>query len=95
MKKETITFPKNEWQDIRKRLDGGRFVFSVRVSADYDRFKIGKVYFTEWEDKIKIIDSQKINSIEDYEYVNELSKEQKEYLEQFNNLNIIKFKKIK
>lgn len=45
-----ITFPKNEWNDVKSRLSEGKIVYTIRVDNDneYGKYRAGDVLKTEW-----------------------------------------------
>jgi len=57
-KTPTITFPKVEWNDVRKRLDAGEEITTTRNSCGKNKkvFKPDQKYKTEWNDTIIITD---------------------------------------
>jgi hypothetical protein len=54
-----ITFPKNEWADIQKRLNENEIVYTIRVDKEYEKYSIGDTLVTEWNTKIKILSVKK------------------------------------
>ena len=52
-----MTFPKVEWKDVRRDLDAGDIISTVRNSCGRNKrvFKEGEVYCTEWGGKVKIL----------------------------------------
>ena len=60
----TITFPRYEQPDIKKRLKAGKEVQTVRCSAHYKRFKLNQICKTQWGELIKII---KVTNIQNHE----------------------------
>jgi len=91
---QTITFPKEEWKDIRRRLDSGKNVFSIRVSDEYDKYRQGEVYTTEWRAQIKIISIKKIKNIKEYEHQDELDINTIKQLKKYNKLDVLEFRKV-
>jgi len=89
---DLITFPREEWDDIKERLGRNEIVHSIRVDRDYDKFKKGKFYITEWGRLIEITSIEKLSSIDDYYYYNELNSAQKNDLKKYNKLDHISFR---
>jgi len=90
---ETITFPKDEWNSVKRRLNEGKKVHSIRVDKEYGKYKLGQIYKTEWGQLVKVIGIKRLKSINEYLYFNELTPEQSEYLKNKNKLEHITIKK--
>ncbi len=58
-----ITFPKREWEDIKKQLKNNDIISTVRNSCYKNKivFKVGQIYNTEWGVTIKIIKVKHFN----------------------------------
>ena len=56
---QNISFPKNEWNDIRRRLDLGLDISTVRICNEYNKYKKGITYKTDFGYNIEVIDIQK------------------------------------
>ena len=96
--KNIITFPKDEWEDIRRRLDNNQVVWTIRVDKEYEKFKVGDVLDTEWNEKIEILSVKKINNgikelEKEYQFFDKLTGEMLEELKPYNAMEIISFKK--
>ena len=89
-----ITFPKNEWIDIKKRLNDNNTVSTIRIHKEFGKYKKGTVYKTEWGDTIKILDVKKINNIKQYEFYKDLTQDMLNQIGNVNKLEVIKLRKI-
>jgi len=95
---EIINFPKNEWEDIQKRLEENKPVYTVRVSEEYGKYQEGDLLETEWGTKVKVISVKKIDGgIEElekeYRYFKQLSSEIIQELSPFEKMEIIRLEK--
>lgn len=91
---KVITFPKNEWQDIKERFKNGKEVYTLRVSDERGKYLIEDVLMTEWEQKVKVVSIKQISGgIEElkkeYEYFGELTEEMLNELREYNDIEII------
>lgn len=94
----SITFPKDEWEDIKSRLNEDKIVYTIRVSKDYGKFREGEIVETEWGSLVKILSVKKIKGgiselKNQYKYFKELSKERILELERYDKMEIIKLTK--
>jgi len=88
-----IDFPKNEYISIKKDLKENKIVNSIRVDKEYNQYKKGQIYSTPFKFNIIIVDVIKLKNIKEYKYFKSLSNTQIAYLEKFDKLDWIKFKK--
>lgn len=94
-----ILFPKDEWNDIRARLDDGKVVYTVRVSDEYGKYKEEDVLVTEWGSKVEIISVKRISGgIKElervYPYFDQLTDEMIKELIPFDDMEIISLKMV-
>jgi hypothetical protein len=54
-KYQQMPFPEREWNDIRKQLKEVGTCSTVRCCNQLGKFKIGDVFSTPWDSKIKIV----------------------------------------
>lgn len=92
-----ITFPKNEWDDIKNRLNQNKIVYTIRVSNEVGKFKVGDIVKTEWGMEVKILSVKKIKGgIEElksaYKYFDQLTKEMLQELSEYNEMEIVTLK---
>ncbi|MDD4761837.1 MAG: hypothetical protein PHZ25_02350 [Candidatus Pacebacteria bacterium] len=95
----TITFSKNEWENIKSRLDNGKFVYTIRVDKELGKYNEGDVLRTEWGKEIKIISVKKINGGIDglkseYQFFNELTEKMMDELKDYDKMEIISLMEI-
>lgn len=91
---KSIDFPEEEYDDVSKRLEDGKIVWTVRVDKEYKKFNKGDVLNTPWEYKVKVKDSKLIDNIKDYEHYDELTNEQKNELKEYDKLQVLELKKM-
>ncbi|HBI17112.1 MAG: hypothetical protein UR60_C0018G0002 [Candidatus Moranbacteria bacterium GW2011_GWF2_34_56] len=90
----TITFPKNEWDDIKLRLKNKKTVCTLRVDDEYGKYKTGDVLKTEWDLNVKIISVNKVSGgidglKKDYEFFDKLTEEMIQDLTSYEKIEII------
>ena len=76
-----ISFPKDEYNDLRTRAKTGRPIVTIRVSKEYGKYKVGKVYRTAFGYNLKVVKELYIDDLRDYPYYNEI-KNNKAWIQQ-------------
>lgn len=71
-----ITFPKEEYESIRKDLDRNGYCYTTRVSNEIGKYAIGSLYKTPWGETIIIDGIKNYQKISNHPFYNELSKSQ-------------------
>ena len=89
-----ITFPKNEWVSIKKRLNSGKIVYTIRVYAERHKYLENNIYQTEWGAPVQIISVIEIKSINDYQFKEYLNDKMKNDIGGARKLEVITLKKI-
>ncbi|MDD4804255.1 MAG: hypothetical protein PHN69_03700 [Candidatus Pacebacteria bacterium] len=89
-----ITFPKNEWGDIQRRLNENKVVYTVRVDNEYGKYKIGDILETEFGNSVQILSVKKITAgleelQKEYQYFDQLTEEMIKEILPFKNIEII------
>ena len=87
---KTITFPKEEWKAYQKRLNNDQCIITIRVSNEYGKYKLNDKYQAPWGDMLLVIEINEMTDIKDFPYYNELTKEQQDFLKDYNKLQWIK-----
>ncbi len=57
-----ITFPIREHQNIKNELNKGNTVSTVRLCNEYNKYKKGQTYKTQWGDIIRITSVRKFTN---------------------------------
>jgi hypothetical protein len=70
----TISFPKREWQNIKKNLATTGQSSTVRSCFEYGKYKLRGIYQTPWGNLIKIIKIQRFTRAEDIPTWTKMSK---------------------
>jgi hypothetical protein len=83
MKQITMTFPKNEYSSINKRLNQGKFCYTTRVYKEFGIYKEGVVYNTPWNQTIVVIQVQQFNKIAEHPFYSELTPAQRDEIYQY------------
>lgn len=91
---KTIKFPKSECEDLKKRLEDGKSIHTIRVGKDYGKYDVGDVVKTEWGDTLRVIGSKKIEGIEEYEFYSDITKEQLVFLNPYEKLQHLELIKV-
>ena len=89
-----ITFPKKEWSSIKKRLNSGKVVYTIRVYVERHKYVENNVYQTEWGTAVQVISVNEIKSINEYEFKEYLDDEMKKDIGGARKLEVIALKKI-
>jgi len=84
-----ITFPNNEHKDIKDRLLKNLPVHSIRVDKEYNKYRPGQIYKTQFGIPIKITKVNKLTNINQYIFFKHLTTAQKNYLKRFNKIDHI------
>jgi len=93
-----ITFPLKEWPSIQARFKEGKTVYTIRVSNELNKYKLGERYITDWNDIIEIISIKKlvggIKSLKkEYPYFETLDNEMIDELAPYDEMEIISLTK--
>ena len=83
--RKKIDFPEEEIHDLSRR----NHIVTHRVLDDALLFNVGDIVDAPWQIPYKIADKVVVNDIYDSPYVDQLSQEQLEYLQQFDNIAIL------
>ena len=62
---KTISFPEEEWEDIKTRINSGKTCSTVRCCDELGKYKLSQTYITPWNDLIKITKIENYNKAED------------------------------
>lgn len=94
-----ITFPKDEWNDIKTRFEEDKTVYTIRVSVEYGKYKEGDVLMTEWGSKVKISSVKRVNGgikelEKEYPYFDQLTPEMIREIEPFKDMEIVSLKMV-
>jgi hypothetical protein len=92
-----ITFPKNEWIDIKTRLDENKIVYTIRVDKECNKYKEGDILMTEWKSKVRILSVKKLSGgikelEKEYQFYNQLNNEMIIEISPFMEIEIISLK---
>ena len=90
----TITFPENEYETIQNRLAEGKSVYTIRVSKEFNRYKVNDICITPWGEHVIIKDIENNTDIKNYKFYSELSHEQIDVITQYSEFNIIQIELI-
>jgi hypothetical protein len=92
-----ISFPKNEWEVIKARLNEGKTVYTIRVSDECRKYLQGDILTTEWGTKVKVLSIKKITGgiselKKEYQYFDQLTPEMVEEIKPFKEIEIVSLK---
>ena len=85
-----ISFPEEEHKSLIERLDNNLFIITIRVFNEYGKYKVNHLYEAPWGDKLLVIEVNEMENIKEFPYYNELTKEQQEFLKNYEKLQWIK-----
>ena len=89
-----IDFPKDEYINIQKRFNSNKSVFTVRVSNEYNNYKINQVLDTPFGFKVIVVNIIILKDIKKYDFYSKLSNEQINLLNTYKRFNIIELRKM-
>ena len=89
-----IDFPKDEYINIQKRFNSNKSVFTVRVSNEYNNYKINQVLDTPFGFKVIVVNIIILKDIKKYDFYSKLSNEQINLLNKYKRFNIIELRKM-
>jgi DNA polymerase III delta prime subunit len=79
VKKEFMFFPKNEYLQLKKRLDEGKDIYTTRINKEYGKYKDNQIVDSPFGE-LKVIEVTKINDLSDHPFLNELTSYDKKVL---------------
>ena len=85
-----ITFPPSEIDTIKKQDR----IITTRVSADYDKFFVGDLVETPWNVIFKVVKRQEIKDITNHPFYSELTREQINFLSEYNKIAVLTLEKV-
>ena len=88
-----IDFPKDEYINIQKRFNSNKSVFTVRVSNEYNNYKINQVLDTPFGFKVIVVNIIILKDIKKYDFYSKLSNEQINLLNKYKRFKIIELRK--
>ena len=88
-----IDFPKDEYINIQKRFNSNKSVFTVRVSNEYNNYKINQVLDTPFGFKVIVVNIIILKDIKKYDFYSKLSNGQINLLNKYKRFNIIELRK--
>ena len=94
-KEQQISFPKTEWESIKKQLKRTGYVYTTRVSNEYMKYDLGKIYKTPWGESLEVVEAKELigffsKPVFAHPFLSELSKEQINLLSKYDRLDIVK-----
>lgn len=93
---KTITFPKQEWNNLKARLKYNNIIYTTRVDKEYDKYKLLHLYKPDFDTTIilKVIEVETINDINNHKFLSELEPTQIKILSKYNKIDILKLERI-
>jgi len=85
-----MTFPKNEVEALRSRLQTKGFAFTTRVDAEQGKWRRDEVVESPLG-KLRIVDVKTLGSLAKHPFLNELTPEQASMLVKHGKMDVIKF----
>ena len=90
-----MKFPLSEITQLNNRLDQDLYIYTIRVSSQYGKYKVNHSYKTNLKYSVTVINDQKLDNIEDYQFYDELTLDQLKQLEKYNTFHVLTLKKYK
>jgi hypothetical protein len=85
-----ISFPEEEHKQLIERLNNNLFIITIRVWNEYGKYKNNNIYEAPWGDKLLVIEVNEMKNIKEFPYYNELTKEQQDFMKDYNKLQWLK-----
>jgi hypothetical protein len=75
-----ISFPKNEYEVIKKFLDEHGYCYTTRVYKETNKYKDGELYKAPWGDVLKINEITKYRKLSEHPFYDKITKNQKKII---------------
>jgi len=89
-----ITFPKEEHSEIIDHLQNNKYLFTTRVSKEYDKYKVNDVLLSDIGYFFSVYSVDKINNVKNHPYYKFLTSEQIKIISKYNKIDILKLVKL-
>jgi len=90
-----MTFPRHEWDQLKRRLMRGNPIYTTRISKEQGRYKKGmRVKVPFWKTVLSVMDVKTFDHIEDHPFYDELTAPQIKEIEG-NRFDVVKLGMIK
>jgi hypothetical protein len=78
-----MSFPKNEYEDIKKFLDEQGYCYTTRVYKETNKYKIGELYKAPWGDVLRIDEVTKYWKLSERPFYDKITASQKKVLRKY------------
>lgn len=89
-----ILFPKVEHGPLKRRLGKNKKIYTIRVEEEYNKYSVGEILETEWEDLITVTNIEKITNIDQYRFYDKIGDDVKEFLSKYNELDVVELEMV-
>lgn len=84
-----MSFPEEEHQKLKERLDLGKNVFTTRVSDEQGKYSKGDIVSTPWGQKLEVKSVRTLDGVRQHPFFSELTPEQKKTLSAYDKLDVV------
>lgn len=79
---DVISFPVEELEELKKRLDDNKEIYTTRVSSEVGKYKLDAEYESPFG-KLKVASLEHFEDIKNHPFINELTEKQKEEINKY------------
>ena len=85
-----MLFPESEVESLNSRLEKDLPIYTIRVSTEYKKYKVGETYTSNLKLPIRIIGEEFFTNISHYPFYDELNKYQIDTLLKYSAYHMLK-----
>jgi hypothetical protein len=89
-----ISFPTNEMDYLKKRLDAGKPIYTTRVSQEAYRYKEGVSYRHPVLGELAVVSINRFRGVENHPFIDELTEAQKHELGKYRKQALVKLERL-
>lgn len=78
-KKEFMYFPRNEYLDLKKRLNSDKPIYTTRINKEYGKYKDNQIVDSPFGE-LKVIEITKVDKLSDHPFLKQLTNYQRKVL---------------
>jgi len=85
-----ISFPRNEWPAIRRRLAATGWFYTTRVSRELGLYRKDRRYLAPWRQVLRVESIRRLRNLADHPFFDQLTTAQKRLISKFGTYEVIK-----
>lgn len=78
-----ITFPEDEWDNIKKNIEKNKIFYTTRVSIEKNKYIKNKIYLTQWGSLLTVVDVINYKKVNEHPFLSDLSDKQIEIIRKY------------